>query len=348
MEKQLGSQSFQEKVGFHREELAKLGFINESGELTRQVVTHSDSFRDELDGRLTYEPDYATIGNLPEMHFLKDVAQAGEEPVYPHHGESNDIIYAIKRFFPGRKFSAAIECFAGAGHGGIKLRNSDVLNLNAPIHSVDINPRAIALATANSTLNDANIQYQEVNVLRDGFHSLPDQAKKLGETIYFGNAPFALTTPKVHVEVCRDGGSDGLKKTIAFIQASLEDSSPKDAIVGVAYTRVGTSGNYEFEDRLKALQKDRNFTYKIELVEGSKLWRGYNGKKEQDNPMDLNMMKTKGKEGSDAYQEYERMAANYKEEGWDKLAYIRYAIQVSEPATDQIASTHQQVTDLLK
>jgi hypothetical protein len=295
-------QSLKEKLESHQEELKALGFVNESGELTRPIVTHSESFNDELDDRLMYEGNYAEIGNLPEMHFLRDAAQAGEEPVYPHHGEANDIIYAIGRFFHERKFKAAIECFAGAGHGGIKLRNSQALEPNATINSTDINPRAIALAKANSAINDSDIQYHEADVLRDGFRNLPDEAKKPGKTIYFGNAPFALTTPKRDLEVCRDGGSDGLEKTMAFIQASLEDASAEDAIVGVAYSRIGMSGNYEFEDRLKQLQtEEKQFTYEIELVQGAKLWRGHNDKKEQTNPMDLNMMVAKGKPGSERY-----------------------------------------------
>jgi hypothetical protein len=282
------------------------------------------------------------------MHFLRDAAQPGEEPVYPHHGESNDIIYAVGLFFPGKKFAAAIECFAGAGHGGIKLRNSKSLKLGAPINAVDVNPRAIALAEANSVLNDADIHYREVDVLRDGFRSSPSEDKKPGETLYFGNAPFALTTPKRDLEVCRDGGSDGLEKTMGFIQAALEHGSPGDAIVGVAYSRIGVAGNYEFEDRLKQLQREgKEFTYKIELVEGAKLWRGYSGKKEQDNPMDLSMMTAKGEPGSAIYAEYESMAQAYKEEGWDKLAYVRYSIEIADPTAEHVADTHREVTEVV-
>ncbi len=340
--------SLEEKLEAHREELKTLGFIDESGELIRPVVTHSASFQDELDDRLDYAPDFAEIGNLPEMHFLRDVAKQGEEPVYPFHGESNDMIYAIDRFFPERKFAAAVECFAGAGHGGIKLRNSKSLGLGAPIHSVDVNPRAIALAKANSAMNDSNIQYNQSDVLREGFRNLPEQAEKPGETIYFGNAPFALTTPKRDLEVCRDGGSDGLEKTMAFIQAALDHGSPGDAVVGVAYSRIGNSGNYELEDRLKQLQAEgKQFTYKIELVEGAKLWRGYNGKKEQDNPMDLSMMTAKGAPNSDTYNEYESMATAYKEEGWDKLSYVRYSIEISEPASKQVQTIHGKITEVL-
>lgn len=340
--------SLEEKLTAHKNELKELGFIDESGELKRPVVTHSASFNDELDDRLQHEPDYAQVGELPEMHFLKDVAQPREEPVYSFHGESNDIIYAIDHFFPERKFGAAIECFAGAGHGGIKLRNSGSLGLGASIHSVDVNPRAIALAKANSAMNDSDIKYHQADILRDGFRNLPEQAKKPGETIYFGNAPFALTAPKRDLEVCRDGGSDGLEKTMAFIQASLEHSSPGDAVVGVAYSRIGNSGNYELEDRLKQLQADgKQFTYKIELVEGAKLWRGYNGKKEQDNPMSLSMMTAKGAPGSATYKEYEAMAAAYKEEGWDKLSYVRYSIEIADPTTEQVAATRRKATEVV-
>ncbi|MFA6521297.1 MAG: hypothetical protein WCT53_02860 [Candidatus Gracilibacteria bacterium] len=346
---QVKQQSLAEKLEAHAEKLREIGFIGESGDLTRPVVTHSASFIDELDDRLQYEPDYAEIGNLPEMFFLKDIAQPGEEPVYPYHGESNDIIHAVDHFFPGRKFDAAIECFAGAGHCGIKLRNSKSLKPGSPINAVDINPRAIALAKANSSINDSGVQYHQADVLCDGFRNLPDEAKKPGETIYFGNAPFALTTPARDLEVCRDGGSDGLEKTMAFIQASLNHASPGDAIVGVAYSRVGESGNYEFEDRLKQLQsKERQFKYKIELVQGAKLWRGYNGEKEQDNPMDLRMMTTKGEPGSKRYQEYESMAAAYKEEGWDKLSYVRYSVEILAPASEQIVETHEKIADALK
>ncbi|MBI2634753.1 hypothetical protein HYW82_03755 [Candidatus Peregrinibacteria bacterium] len=344
----LQPKSLKEELATHTDKLKELGFVNESGELTRPVVTHSESFADELDDRLKHEPEYAQVGELPEMHFLQDRAQPGEEPVYPHHGESNDIIYAVDHFFPGRKFAAAIECFAGAGHGGIKLRNSKSLKLGAPINAVDVNPRAIALARANSTINDAGIQYYQTDILRDGFRSLPDEAKKPGETLYFGNGPFALTPPNRKLEVCRHGGKDGLEMNMGFIKASLEHGSPGDAIVGVAYSRIGTAGNYEFEDRLKQLQAEgKRFTYKIELVEGAKLWRGYNGKKEQDNPMDLSMMTAKGEPGSNIYREYESMAQAYKEEGWDKLAYVRYSIEISEPVTEQATATRTEVGEVV-
>lgn len=349
MDKLESKSGLNEKLETHNQVLDRLCFIDESGKLTRPIVSQSGSFEEELDERIKYEPNYSKIAELPEMYFLKDVAKQGEEAVYPFHGESNDIIYAIGRFFPERKFAAAIECFAGAGHVGIKLRNSGALQPNAPINAFEINPRAIALAKANSELNDSDIHYHQKDIIRNGFENLQANARKPGETIYFGNAPFALSTPKRDLEVCRDGGSDGLEKTLAFIEAALTDGSPKDVVVGVAYSRIGKSGNYEFEDRLKNLQqKGHEFTYKIELVQGAKLWRGYNDKKEQNNPMDLNNMVAKGEPGSNRYKEYESMAAAYKEEGWDKLAYIRYAIEIVNHTSEQSMVVRDKIGSILK
>jgi hypothetical protein len=325
----------EELIESHKPELKELGFLDETGKLTRPVVTHSATFNDELDERDKYTPDYLSIAELPEMYFLKDVTSPdNKEVVYPFQGESNDMIYAMHRFFPERKFSAAVECFAGAGHAGIKLRHSGILKNNAPINSMDVNPRAINLAKANAALNDAGIKYHQGNIINDGFKDIPKDDKKPGETVYFGNAPFALSTPMRNLATCRDGGSDGLEKTMAFIDASLKDGSPGDTIVGVAYSRISATESYEFEERLKTLQaKGQNFTYKFEPVEGAKLWRGYNGKKEQDNPMDLSNMVAKGAPGSATYDGYVAMAAAYKEEGWEKLGYIRYAIEITKPET---------------
>jgi hypothetical protein len=329
----LERKSFTDTLADHSALLKALGFI-ESGVLTRESITHAESFTSELDERMQFDPRYADIALLPEIHFLQDAAKQGDQPVYRHHGESNDMIYAVQKFFPGRKFAAAIECFSGAGHAGIKLRNSESLELGAAINSLELNRRAIDIATANSAINNADVKYHHGDILNDGFATLPTDAKKPGNTLYIGNAPFALSTPAKDLEMCRDGGSDGLEKTMAFINASLDSGSEGDGIIGVAYSRIGSEGNYEFEDRLKALQAlNVPFTYQMELVEGAKLWRGFNGKKEQTNPMDLDMMVAKGELGSTRRQEYEVMAAAYKEEGWNQLSYVRYAITISDPAS---------------
>jgi hypothetical protein len=328
--------------------LRELGFIDKKGKLTRPIVTHSQSFKDELDERDRYTPDFLDIANLPEMTFLKDIATPdNKEVVYPFHGESNDMIYAVRKFFPQRKFSAAIECFAGAGHAGIKLRNAKILKDNAPINAMDINPRAITLARANSAINGSDIKYHLGNVISDGFRNFPEGDKKPGETIYFGNGPFALSTPLCNLATCRDGGSDGLEKNMAFIKAALEDGSPGDAIAGVAYSRISLTEGYEFEERLKLLQaKGHHFSYRFEPVPGAKLWRGYNDKKEQANPMDLSAMVEKGAPGSAIRDEYAAMAASYKVEGWEKLGYIRYAIELTKPDTSM--ETRNQVIRTLK
>jgi hypothetical protein len=210
---------------------------------------------------------------------------------------------------------------------------------------IDLNRRAVDLAQFNAQLNGlkdrATFMNEDVNKVTDSVLSSDER------TLFIANPPFALTTQADGTwdtdgipneeRLMRDGGRNGLTLTRAYVTQALakayvaqtmEYAKPGDVIIGVAYSRIGVDEHVELEEELQTLVGDRG-EFVLELVEGEKLWRGANGKKEQDNPMSLTQMHVKGTTASQKA-EYDRAAANHLTEGYDRLGYYRYIIRVGK------------------
>lgn len=253
----------------------------------------------------------------------------GESRVYPYHDEARDL-KAIAATLNSR-FDMVVDAFAGGGHSMLPILHSRIAQEGL---GVDINPRAVELAQANAKLN--NLHGRARFVRQDIVEGLPRFA---GKVLYIANPPFALPAQGVDMDRMRDGGFDGLHLTRAYIDLALMDtyiseaihgSKRGDAIIGLAYSRISIMGEVELLAEL-ASRVSGFSSFKLELVEGATLWRGANGKKEQDNPMSLDRMHLKAVPGLD----YDRQVVEYNDAtqrhlaaGYNRLGYFRYVVEV--------------------
>lgn len=253
----------------------------------------------------------------------------GETRVYPYFDEAEDLLETAKSL--DSKFELIVDAFAGGGHSMLPILRDGIAQYG---HGLDINPRAVVLAGANAKLN--GFQDRSVFVMQDIHQGLP---RFEGKTLYIANAPFALTVGELPHDIMRDGGQDGLKLARVFINQAtvntyvdeaITGAKPGDVIMGVAYSRVGVNGKIEIENELEKHVEGKG-TFSISLIEGRTLWRGANGKKEQPNPMNLDMMYVKAEPGptyGKQLEEYRQATAMHLAQGYDKLGYFRYIIRI--------------------
>lgn len=257
----------------------------------------------------------------------------GESRVYPYHDEGTDLLRIARAL--GQEFDVIVDAFAGGGHSLLPILNAGIAGNG---YGRDINPRAIRLAEINTALNGLDsLTHFEIGDVRNGLPRFE------GPTLYIANPPFALPAQGVEMDRMRDGGHDGLALTLAFInqatidvyiEQALRGAKPGDVIIGVAYSRIGMNGLVELEEELKKLAGQGN-SFIVGLVEGTKLWRGANGKKEQSNPMNLEMMFVKAEPGPDydrQVEEYRTATKMHREEGYDRLGYFEYVVRVGRKA----------------
>ncbi len=253
----------------------------------------------------------------------------GESRVYPYFDEAADLLETAASL--DTRFELMVDAFAGGGHSMLPILKAGIAERGI---GIDVNPRAVALATTNAQLNEMD---DVAKFVQSDIHSgLP---RFEGKTLYIANAPFALTPGEIPHDIMRDGGADGLKLARVFInqatintyvEEALTGAKPGDIVMGVAYSRIGTDGHIELSTELDQHVNGKG-TYEVELLAGRKLWRGANGKKEQPNPMGLDMMYVKAEPGPD----YEKQMAEYHlatkrhlDEGYNRLGYFRYIVRV--------------------
>ncbi len=282
----------------------------------------------------------------------------GESRVYPYFDEAADL-YSIAASLD-EHFDNIVDAVAGGGHSMLPILRDGIAVQG---YGIDLNPRAVNLASVNAAIN--GLDKVSTFVQGDIHDGLP---RFEGKTLYMANAPFALTAGEPH-DVMRDGGADGLKISrvfirqavdkadlladlesedrkdapysrinveghLAFVAGALMGAKPGDVVIGVAYTRIGTDGHAELASELEKYVRGKG-AYEIKLLEGRKIWRGANGKKEQPNPMDLNMMFVKAIPGSNYARqvaEYRVAAEQHLKEGFDRLGYFAFVIRVGATA----------------
>lgn len=306
----------------------------ENGDLSREAahLLEQNYRRIEANGVHLYVDDRKDV-RLPE----------GAQRVYPFIDESTDLLALAQRVVEerGGNFARVIDCVAGGGNSMLPVLKAGIAKRG---FGIDLNPRAVNLAQHNASLNGmadrATFTIENINNL-DATLLESDEP-----TLFMANPPFALSIKgqwgtdlpgnRPEERLMREGGGkDGLNLTRAYVtqtlakaftEHTLEHAKPGDAIIGLAYSRIGTDGHIELESVLKDIVGNRG-AYTVELVKGATLWRGPNGKKEQPNPMPLTSMRIKGTT-PEQMADYDRAAASHLAEGYDQMGYFRYVIRV--------------------
>lgn len=257
--------------------------------------------------RLQTEFDFVNVEGLRYLVDTKGLPLfEGESRVYPYHDEGADLL-RVAQSLP-TEFDTVVDAFAGGGHSLLPIVSAGIGRHG---YGIDLNPRAIKLAAINAGINGLGHRVHfEVGDIRD---RLP---RFSGRTLYIANPPFALPAQGVEMDQMRDGGHDGLRLTLTYInvvttddyvEETLRGAQPGDFIIGLAYSRIGTNGSIELQDELAKLV-DGHSRFDLKLVEGRALWRSANGRKEQPNPMQLDRMEVKAVPGPD----YARQVAEYQ------------------------------------
>jgi len=215
--------------------------------------------------------------------FEKPRLKEGEMAVFPYSDEATILLEQAKKIKEsrGRGFRLAIDCFCGDGKSSLPMASHGIAER---VLGGDINPRAIQFAQENARLNhlDANCHFCIRDVVKDPL--LHSDAP--GDTLWFGNAPCAIKMKGARLEVMRDGGENGLALAKIFVAKALEASESGDVILGFGYSRIRNDGTIEMEEEFQKMLQPYGGRLEMVLLD-CKLWRGFNGKKEQDNPMPI-------------------------------------------------------------
>ncbi len=299
----------------------------------KNLVEGHDSF---------YQAEEDKNGIVYVLDLPKRELKPGVEQVYPHLEEGEDLVslaqYA-RTLNRDKSFSLAKVAFCGKGTPSIGLVKPLIVEetlggkqlkvLKEPIAAhaigIDLNPRAVEFAKLNSYINGVHDRCRYlVSDIEGGF---PKNGLH-GQTIYVANAPFALEVEGVREDLCRAGGLDGLKHTMEFLRQVKNEAKSGDFVVLVAYSRMAAVGRIELLEKLKELWGE-----KIEIFSNPmshrKLCRGWNGRKEQENPMPIEDMVVRAH--PDDHQKRERLEAGiaaHLEQGWTHLGYIGLIINV--------------------
>ena len=288
------------------------------------VRKHSLLVAEEGRLRLPYE-----IVSANELVFLTDPEKPhlkpGEMAVYPYHEEARDMLgiaHEIVKYREGKEFSSCVDSFSGGGHTGLPMVNSGIA---MTLVGTDINPRAILLAKVNAELNELDhpTRFRVGSI----YNGIAPPSGIFGDTLYIANAPFALRPANVDLDVMRDGGEDGLTLLKVFAEKAVQIAKTGDAICGVLMSRIGVNHQIEAEQYLQGLTRKYGGDLSLVLLAGRKVWRGYNGRKEQDNPMSLDMMYLKADPNDNTAIEAWREATRlHNKQGYDRYGYFGYAI----------------------
>lgn len=256
------------------------------------------------------------------LRFLTDTAETVSLPVYPYHEEATDILDVALRIVAERRrsFSLCIDAFCGGGHSGLPMLHAKVAKY---LVGYDINPRAIRFARANASFNGfANAQFYTKDIREGGLEYRP------ANTLWIANAPFALQPLGITLDPMRDGGRNGLELFEPFLQKTLRVAQPGDVLCGVLMSLInGDATSIEADRLLERHRETYGYRLETQLLSDQLIWRGHNGKKEQQNPMPLDLIYTKANpQNHDEVQLWQEAAAQYRAAGWTRLGYYSFAI----------------------
>lgn len=288
--------------------------------LDKDVRAVAEEFGLFVDGHFPYE---ILEANGLRFIFEKQIAESKnvEIPVYPYQDEAEDILKLVSdiRTKRGRNFALCVDSFSGGGHSGLPIINA---RLADQLIGHDVNPKAIRLAQANAKLNKLSKTNFSIRSVKDGVEP------SIGNTLYIANPPFTLKPPGIDLEVWEGGGEDGLSFWEIFIREALQTARSGDVICGVVFSRVRDGGEPEIERRLMDLTTQYGGDYSVSLITGRKIWRGHNGKKEQQNPMSIEMMYVNADPSdTESVRLWKEDAENQKAQGFNKIGYYSFVIR---------------------
>jgi SAM-dependent methyltransferase len=242
----------------------------------------------------------------------------GEQAVYPFHDEATNILEAVAKC--NEQFDYLIDGFCGGGHSMLPILHT---NIAITGKGIDISPRAVKVARLNAELNALTSRAEfEIG---DSRRRLPNAHR--GNNLYICNAPFALAPKGIQLERMRNGGENGLSLTLSFIQNVILQIKPGDIICGLSYSLISTGGIIELQQAITKLLTPTT-TLEVELLKGSTMWRGSNGKKEQSNPMALGKMSTKARpDDAQAVEIYNKATQQLMDQDWEMLGYFKFLIR---------------------
>jgi len=250
----------------------------------------------------------------------------GESAVFPYSDEAAVLLEIASKIKEsrGKEFSIVIDPFCGDGKSGLPIVFHQIAE---KLQGSDLNIRAIQYAKENAQLNHLKTKscFSVRDIIKEGLVS----SDSPGNTLWIANPPFALKAKGSDLELMRDGGENGLRLTIAFAGQALAISQPGDVILGIGYSRIRTNSSLELEEELNRAIANHGGTLEVILLEGQKLWRDYQGNKQQNNPMPITeeifalKADPSNPEESNAY----RTAAQFHNKaGFNKLGYYAYII----------------------
>ena len=215
----------------------------------------------------------------------------------------------------------------GCGHNLLRYRGDGIRR-----YGFDRNSRALAYAGINAALNGVPQTLFAGADIRNGI--TPVFEKEGGEKVLVvANMPFALVPDSEQIARSAQGGRRGYELTTALIDAvdslSAQLSRSSELRCVILFYSIGSAetGSWVVPDYASERFGAENVKWKLWPEE--KLWR-VNGKKEQVNPMPLELLKLKadcrfyvrGEVSPEKLRrEYEQLTKELAGEGFDHLAY---------------------------
>ncbi len=250
----------------------------------------------------------------------------GESAVFPYSDEATILLEMAAKIKNRREknFSFVIDPFCGDGKSGLPIVFNQIAE---KLIGSDINSRAVDYARLNAQLNhlESKSCFSVGDIRNEGVKGPETE----GNTLWIANPPFALKAKGASLDSMRDGGENGLTLTLAFVNQSLSASKPGDVILGIGYSRIESDGRVELEEELTKMIRKHGGQLQMVLLEGQKLWGGFNGKKEQENPMpiteELFALKA-DPSNQEEIEAYHRAAQFHNKAGFNKLGFFAYII----------------------
>jgi methylase of polypeptide subunit release factors len=246
---------------------------------------------------------------------------------FPFSDESDLVVRACEESGWMGWATCVVDPATGCGHNLLRYRGGDVRR-----YGFDRNTRALAYAGINAALNGVPAASFANGDIRNGIP--PVFSQDVDERVLVvANMPFALVPNREQIARSAQGGRHGYELTVALIDAidalsgQLSQKSQLRCVI-LAYS-VGHKATDSWAVPNYASEQFGKAGTKWSLWPEERLWR-VNGKKEQVNPMPLDLLKLKadcrfyvrGDVNPEVLrEEYEKLTGDLEKEKLDHLAY---------------------------
>lgn len=246
---------------------------------------------------------------------------------FPFSDESDLVIRACEESGWADWATCVIDPATGCGHNLLRYGGQ-----GARRYGLDRNARGLAYAGINAALNGVEGATFGNGDIRQGIPPFFAQGTK-EHVLVLANMPFALVPNRDAIARSADGGRHGYELTVALLDAFEEladqlDSGSELRCVILTYT-IGSKRTDSWVVPNYAFERFGREATTWRLWEDEKLWR-VNGRKQQDNPMPLTLLKSKADcrfyvRGNVVQEtlrgEYEQLTEELAGEGHEDLAY---------------------------